>query len=389
MGRPRSTVVTRRLLPALLAATLLPAAAFAALVVAMPGASATSQAAAAMDTWLPSSSILPPVSPTASSTTPSLPPISPFPPGPPSNLTATAVTTGSVTLSWTASTRGCCQIVGYDITYYQAFNDIVWTQQVVGNVTTATVTASITRTKQYTFSVLARDDMGRRSATSNTVTVVTPNTDTGDTIPPSAPGGLTAASTPTGSTAQLNWTASTDNVGVTGYDVYSFDGLFNSRLLATVAGTVHTVPLSVGRNVFYVRARDAAGNLSAASNSVNVAGLPNTSTSPPVTPGLCTVTYTNQSQWSGGFVASVTIRNASTSAAINGWTLTFTFPGDQRITSAWSARVTQTGALVTAQHHDWNGTIPVGGSVTFGMQGTWTSSNAAPAAFSLNGTGCV
>jgi cellulose 1,4-beta-cellobiosidase len=108
-----------------------------------------------------------------------------------------------------------------------------------------------------------------------------------------------------------------------------------------------------------------------------------------VTPGLCQVTYTNQAQWSGGFVASVTIRNTSTAAAIEGWTLGFTFPGGQRITSAWNVRATQAGAAVTAQNVDWNRTIRAGGSVTFGMQGTWSGSNAAPAAFTLNGTGCV
>jgi hypothetical protein len=52
-------------------------------------------------------------------------------------------------------------------------------------------------------------------------------------------------------------------------------------------------------------------------------------------------------------------------------------------------RATQAGAAVTAQNVGWNGTIPVGGSVTFGMQGAWTGSNAAPAAFTLNGTACA
>jgi hypothetical protein len=233
--------------------------------------------------------------------------------------------------------------------------------------------------------------MGRRSTLSNTVVVVTPNTDTGDNVPPSTPGALTVSATD-GSTAALEWSPSTDNVGVTGYEVYRFDGVFNSWLLATATGTSHTVPLYAGRNTFYVRARDAAGNLSIATNSIDVAGVSGTppgTTGPPVTPVLCQVTYSNQAQWTGGFVASVTIRNASTSAAVNGWTLAFTFPGDQRLTNAWNVRATQAGAAVTAQNVGWNGTIPVGGSVTFGMQGAWTGSNAAPAAFTLNGTACA
>ena len=381
----RSTVVIRRLLPGLLAATLLPAAAFGALLVAVPGASATPGAAAVLDTVGPSGSLTPPTVP-----------ISPFPPGPPTNLTVTSVTSTSVTLSWTASRMGCCAIEGYNIMYFQAFHDIGF-NETVGNVTTATITANISRTRQYTFAVSARDTMGRRSTSSNSVVTVTPNTDTGDTSPPSALTGL-AVSASNGSTATLTWSPSTDNVGVTGYEVYHFDGVFISRLLATVTGTSHTVSLSAGRNTFYVRARDAAGNLSIVTNSVDVTGVsgsppgttgPPVTTSPPVTPGPCQVTYTNQAQWSGGFVASVTIRNTSASAAIEGWTLGFTFPGGQRITSAWNVRATQAGAAVTAQNVDWNRTIRAGGSVTFGMQGTWSGSNAAPAAFTLNGTGCV
>ncbi|MDQ7904952.1 cellulose binding domain-containing protein [Phytohabitans sp. ZYX-F-186] len=377
MSGVRSTAGIRRLLPGLLAATLLPAAAFGALVVAVPGAGASPlPGAAALDTSPPT----PPTPPT----TPTTPGTSPFPPGAPGSLTASAVTTGSVTLTWTAATPGCCAVTAYDITYTQAFNDIVWSTQ-VGNVTTATVTANISRAKQYSFYVSARDSMGRRSPASNSVQVVTPNTDTGpDTTPPSRPGGLELAGQGA-TTAQLAWTAATDDVGVIGYDVYRFDGLYISTLLATVTGTGAGVPLGPGRNLFYVRARDAAGNVSIATNLLTVQGA----TNPPVTPGLCLVTYTNQAQWSGGFVAAVTIRNTSPSTAVDGWTLTFAFPGDQRVTSAWGTRAVQTNAVVTAQNADWNRSVPPGGSVSFGMQGAWSVSNAAPTAFALNGTGCV
>jgi endoglucanase/cellulose 1,4-beta-cellobiosidase len=391
MSGVRSTVGFRRLLPGLLAVTLLPAAAFAALVVAASGAGAATPAAAV---WRYTS---PPVSPTTPGVTPGT---SPFPPSAPTGLTVTAVTTTSVTLSWTASTRGCCEIVGYDIMYFRAWYDVGNVHQ-VGNVTTATVTTGILPTKQYTFTVTARDSMGRRSTSSNQVVVVTPNTDTGpDTTPPGMPPGFNLVSQ-TASTAQLAWSPATDNVGVTGYDVYKFDGVFISTLLATVTGTTHEVRLGPGRNQFYVRARDAAGNLSIATSAVNVlapTNLPTTNptettnppvtTSPPVT-GECQVTYTNTTQWRGGFVSSVTIRNTSASTAVDGWTLTFAFAGDQRVTSAWNTRATQAGAVVTARDAEWNRTIPAGGSVTFGMYGAWSASNAAPTAFTLNGADCV
>jgi hypothetical protein len=72
-----------------------------------------------------------------------------------------------------------------------------------------------------------------------------------------------------------------------------------------------------------------------------------------------------------------------------GWTLTFTFPGDQKITSAWNAAVTQADRSVTAANLSYNATISPGGSQSFGFQGTWTASDAAPASFSVNGTACT
>ena len=100
----------------------------------------------------------------------------------------------------------------------------------------------------------------------------------------------------------------------------------------------------------------------------------------------CHVTY-SPSNWQGGFTANVTISNAG-SAPINGWTLTFSFPGDQKITNAWNAAVSQTGQNVSAANLSYNATIPAGGSQSFGFQGTWTSSQASPISFSVNGVAC-
>jgi chitodextrinase len=86
-----------------------------------------------------------------------------------------------------------------------------------------------------------------------------------DTQPPSVPGGLTVTGH-TSSSVSLSWTASTDNVGVTGYEVYQ-----GSSLATTVTGTSATVSgLSASTSyTFKVRARDAAGNLSAFGSSVS------------------------------------------------------------------------------------------------------------------------
>ncbi|MEO9484265.1 MAG: S8 family serine peptidase [Ekhidna sp.] len=88
----------------------------------------------------------------------------------------------------------------------------------------------------------------------------------GDTEAPSVPANL-AASNVTQTTLTLNWDASSDNVGVTGYDVYQ-----GSSNIGTVASTSANITgLAAGTSyTFSVRAKDAAGNESAASAVLNV-----------------------------------------------------------------------------------------------------------------------
>jgi endoglucanase len=89
-----------------------------------------------------------------------------------------------------------------------------------------------------------------------------------DTVAPTVPGNLRSTGT-TSSSVSLAWDASTDNVGVTGYV------LSNGQ---TATGTTHTVSgLTPDTSyTFTVQARDAAGNLSGASNSVTVKTSPGT-----------------------------------------------------------------------------------------------------------------
>jgi hypothetical protein len=379
MSGERSTQVRRRLLSVLLAA-LLPAAGLAVGLAGGGGAIA----AAGPPQGLPAV----PVQMTGTPST------TPYPPTAPTNLAARTVASRSVTLTWTASTPGCCTIVGYDIIYWRAFYDVGSTAS-VGNVTTATITADILPATQYQFSVVAKDFQGRRSAVSNEVVVVTPVTDTGpDTTPPPAPANLTA-SDPTPTEAVLTWSPPADTQDVTGYQVYRFDGVFVSTLLATVTGTSHPVPLVNGRNNFYVRARDAVGNVSIASNTLRLQGSGPTEpppTPPPTTPAVdpvsCRIAYTTQSQWTGGFVAGLTIHNTGT-APISGWMLTFAYPDDQRISSVWNATHAQSGEAVTFRDVGWNGVIPAGGSVSFGLLGTWTGANRAPTGFMVNDSVCT
>ncbi|QXJ20937.1 cellulose binding domain-containing protein [Actinomadura graeca] len=87
-----------------------------------------------------------------------------------------------------------------------------------------------------------------------------------DTEAPTAPGNLRSTSK-TATTASLSWNASTDNVGVTAYDVYS-----GSAKIATATGTAATVTGLSPKTAysFTVKAVDKAGNSSPASDSVAV-----------------------------------------------------------------------------------------------------------------------
>jgi chitinase len=101
-----------------------------------------------------------------------------------------------------------------------------------------------------------------------------------DTQAPSAPTNLRVTGV-TATSVSLAWNASTDNVGVTRYDV-----LRNGAAPVGGAATSFTVTglASDTSFTFTVRARDAAGNVSAASNQVTARTQPSTDTQAPTAP---------------------------------------------------------------------------------------------------------
>lgn len=91
-----------------------------------------------------------------------------------------------------------------------------------------------------------------------------------DTVAPTVPTGLTVTGK-TASSVSLSWTASTDNVGVTAYEVYN-----GNSLAGTTSQSSYTVT-GLNANTSYtftVKAKDAAGNRSGASNPVTVTTEP-------------------------------------------------------------------------------------------------------------------
>ena len=168
-------------------------------------------------------------------------------PSPPANVAVTSRTATSVALSWSASSDNV-GVVGYGL-YRGAtlFGTTAVNTGIFSNLACGTT---------FTFAVDAYDAAGNRSGKT---TITASTTACPDTTPPSTPTGL-AASSITQTSLTLGWNASSDNVGVTGYDVYR-----NGTLMSSVASTSYAqAGLACGTSYsFAVEARDAAGNRSA------------------------------------------------------------------------------------------------------------------------------
>lgn len=108
-----------------------------------------------------------------------------------------------------------------------------------------------------------------------------------DTEVPSAPSAL-AASAPTNSSITLTWTAAADNVGIAMYDIY-VNGTFHSSVQGTATAALVSGLTAGTTYSFYVIAKDAAGNSSAQSNTVQGT----TANNPPPTGNCGTENFEN------------------------------------------------------------------------------------------------
>ena len=153
-----------------------------------------------------------------------------------------------------------------------------------------------------------------------------------DTTPPTAPSSLTAAAV-SGTRINLTWTASTDNVGVTGYRVERCRGVgcTNFAQVTTVTGTTYgNTGLTQATSYSYrVRAGDAAGNLSSYSNIASATTRDTTRPTVsaftiPATATTLTVPITSFTATDNVGVAGYMVTESSTapSATASGWTAT-------------------------------------------------------------------
>jgi len=237
------------------------------------------------------------------------PPTDTTPPTAPTGLTATFnTTTNAIDLSWTAATDNVA------VTGYRIFRD---GGPVPINTVNGTTFSDTGQTGTHSYGVRAIDAAGNQSDLSN---IASATAGGGDITPPTAPTALTATGNLVTKTIELSWTASTDDVGVTGYRVFRDNG---TTPIATVVGTTFNDPNQLGTHVYTVAAIDAAGNQSAMSNSAtatitipegstlaNLTVDPTTVTAPASATGTVTL---NGAAPAGG--TSLTLRSSDTGKA--------------------------------------------------------------------------
>jgi glucose/arabinose dehydrogenase len=201
------------------------------------------------------------------------------PPSPPGTPTLVNATPTSVTITWTASTDNV-GVAGYDV-----YHDGQLCQQVNAATLTGTC-ANLSPNVTYGLYVNARDTAGNVSQPSGTLSVTTPPSD--DHTPPTVPTNVHTTSV-TSTSIALAWTASKDNVGVTGYNVYSVVNGTRSKIGASSGNTPNATLNALTPDTAYhlqITALDANRNESDPSSPV----LDVTTASGGCTQPICAVT---------------------------------------------------------------------------------------------------
>lgn len=158
-------------------------------------------------------------------------------------------------------------------------------------------------------------------------------TSSADTQAPTAPSSL-ASTSKTAASITLAWNASTDNVAVTGYDIYA-----NSAYKTTVSGTTTTITGLTASTAYsiYVKAKDAAGNASASSNTISV------TTDSSGTGTATDLLFSEYIEGSGNNKALEIANNTGSSVTLSAYTIKKQTNG----AGAWSTGLALTGTLTT------------------------------------------
>jgi len=190
---------------------------------------------------------------------------------------------------------------------------------------------------------------------------------------------LTSSKNPSASGQSVTFTATVSPSSATG-TVQFLDG---STALGTVTMSGGSAALSI--STLPVGANSITAVYSGDSNHLTSTSVVLTQN---VTGAACHVTYSVTTQWNNGFGTALTIENTGTTS-VNGWNLTWTWAGNQKITESWDSTYSQTSANAKLTNESYNAAIAPGATITgIGFNASYSGTNTAPTAFSLNGTPC-
>ena len=182
------------------------------------------------------------------------PPMDAVAPSMPTALSKANLLPHSFTLNWAVSTDNI------DVVAYEIYSNGV---KILESTTNVFYFSDIPVNTTYVFTIKAKDRAGNLSTASASLTVTTPEV---DTEAPSIPTGLSATNTTQVSTI-ITWTASTDNLGVSEYEVFK-NGVsigVTPNLVMPASGLTANTTYN-----FTVKAKDASGNVSAPSTPLSV-----------------------------------------------------------------------------------------------------------------------
>ena len=200
-------------------------------------------------------------------------------PSAPSGLTA-PVSGSTANLAWSAATDNV-GVVRYNVHRGTSSGFVPAAGNRIAQPTATSYADSGLAIGNYFYKVTAEDAAGNISAASNEAAVTI-----ADATPPSAPSNL--AATATGSTVNLTWTAGTDNIGVSRYNLHrgttsSFTPSSANRIAQPTATSYSDTNLAAATYYYKLTAEDAAGNISTPSNTASATVA---DTTPPSTPTL-------------------------------------------------------------------------------------------------------
>lgn len=310
-----------------------------------------------------------------------------------SGISATNISQTGATVNWTTNEAADTQVEYGLTTLYGASTPLNTTLSTAHTQAIAGLDAGST----YHYRVKSRDAAGNL-ATSADMTFVTASAP--DTTAPSIPTGL-AAGTVTTSSVPLSWTASTDDVAVTGYQVLR--GGVQIGTTSTTSYTDNTVVANIAYS-YTVRAYDAAGNVSADSTpplsvttpapSANQIAVDKIVTTKQTTNGSTIVSPSLTTAAPGellvAFIASDGPASAQTFSSVTGGGLTWTLrkrantqAGNSEIWTAYATNVvTNITVTATRSKSSYQGMISVvafqNASATIGATNSASAGSGAP-----------